>query len=209
MLLNRDERPVLIVNLIYIPFFTAIALRDLNFEFVLYVGVILVVAAVILWKQPVVQFDSAILWGLTIWGLMHLAGGNVRGGGGVLYNLTLIPLIGDPYHVLRYDQVVHVLGFGVATLVCQHLMRPYLREGAAGKRAVIVLVVLAGSGVGAINEVLEFAATVLMPETNVGGYQNTAIDLLCNLIGGCLAVALLAMRGRLQKRCVGVGKAGG
>ncbi len=101
MLRSRDERPVLIANLIYVPYFAVVALHNLNFEFVLYVGVILVVGGVVLWKQPVVRFDTSILWGLTIWGMMHLAGGNVHIDGGVLYNLTLIPLIGEPYHVLR------------------------------------------------------------------------------------------------------------
>jgi putative membrane protein len=51
-----------------------------------------------------------------------------------------------------------------------------------------------GSGLGAINEVLEFLAVVSVPDTNVGGYENTALDLVCNLLGALLAVIFLAFR---------------
>ena len=117
MRLTRREIPVLIVNLIYVPVFTVIALRSVNFEFVLYVGVILLVGGLIVWKQPVIRFDVPILWGLTVWGLMHLCGGNLRIDGDILYNVTLAEIVPAPYHILRYDQIVHTFGFGVATLV--------------------------------------------------------------------------------------------
>lgn len=197
MLLTRRERPVLIANLIYVPIFTVVALRNLNFEFVLYVGAILLVGGLILWNQRLIRLDVPILWGLTLWGFMHLCGGNIAIDEGVLYNATLVPLIGEPYHVLRYDQVVHTFGFGVATLVCHHLLRPFLRTGMATSCLLAFLVVLMGSGLGAINEVLEFLAVVSVPDTNVGGYENTALDLVCNLIGGLAAVIFLMLRGKL------------
>ncbi len=196
MLLTRREWPVLIVNLIYVPIFLIVALRELNFEFVLYIGVVLAVGGLILWKQRVIRFDLPILWGLTIWGMMHLAGGNVKVGDGILYNVILLPIVPEPYLVLRYDQVVHTFGFGVAALVCYHLLKPYLRVGITHWRTVGILVVLMGSGLGAINEIIEFIADITVPESNVGGYENTAIDLVCNLIGGILAVTLIASRRR-------------
>lgn len=45
-MLTRREIPILIVNLIYIPIFTFMALRNTNYEFILYVLVILVVGGV-------------------------------------------------------------------------------------------------------------------------------------------------------------------
>jgi hypothetical protein len=192
MLLTRRETPVLIANLVYVPAFTVIALRNLNFEFVLYVGVILIIAAWVVWKQRSVRFDLPILWGLTIWGLLHMAGGNIRVGDDVLYGLQLIPV------VLRYDQLVHAFGFGTATLVCHHLLKPYLRDGLDRWRTLSILIVLMGSGLGAINEIIEFIAVKTLPETNVGGYDNTLWDLIFNLIGGLLAVAWLTVRRRRQ-----------
>ncbi len=190
MLLTRREMPVLIVNLIYVPIFAAMALRDLNFEFVMYVGVILVIGALVLWKQRRVRFEPLILWGLTIWGMLHLAGGNIRVDGEVLYWLQLIPA------VLRYDQLVHAFGFGTATLVCHHLLRPYLRQDIANWRTLSFLIVLMGCGLGAMNEILEFTAVKCVEETNVGGYDNTMWDLVFNLIGATLAVAWLGLRRR-------------
>ena len=190
MLLTRREIPVLIVNLIYVPIFTGIALTRTNYEFLLYAGVILVIAAWILWKQRRVRFDLPILWGLTIWGVLHMAGGNLRVGAGVLYSVELLPLA-PAYNVLRYDQFVHMFGFGVATLICHHLLRPYLKENLERWWTLALLIVLMGSGVGAINEILEFIAVVTMPETGVGGYDNTMLDLCFNLLGGILAVIWL------------------
>jgi len=42
-------------------------------------------------------------------------------------------------------------------------------------------------GAGALNEIVEFVATVLVPETNVGGYYNTALDLVFNAAGALVA----------------------
>jgi hypothetical protein len=159
----------------------------------MYVGVILVIGALVLWKQRSVRFEPAILWGLSIWGLLHLAGGNIRVHGEVLYWFQLVPV------VLRYDQFVHAFGFGTATLVCHHLLRPYLRGGITHWRTLSVLVLLMGCGLGAINEVLEFLAVKCFEETNVGGYDNTLWDLIFNLIGASVAVAWLAVRRALQK----------
>ncbi|MEC9373674.1 MAG: hypothetical protein VYC34_07510, partial [Planctomycetota bacterium] len=53
-----------------------------------------------------------------------------------------------------------------------------------------------GMGLGATNEVIEYAATLLVPETNVGGYVNTARDMVWNMIGSALAAALVVVRSR-------------
>ena len=195
MLLTRRELPVLIVNLIYVPAFTLIALRDLNLEFVLYVVVVILVGALVVWKQRKVRFDRTILWGLTIWGLLHMAGGNIQVGGDVLYSLQLIPV------VLRYDQFVHAFGFGTAALVCNHLLQPYLQKDVeSAEGGVFVLVMLMGSGLGAINEIIEFIAVKTIKDTHVGGYDNTLWDLIFNLIGGVFAVGWLTVRKQRRRR---------
>ncbi|HNQ22710.1 MAG TPA: DUF2238 domain-containing protein [Phycisphaerae bacterium] len=188
MQLQRREIPILIVNAIYIPVFTVLALLRHNFEFLLYAGVVLLLATWVLLTQSRVRFTPTVLWGLTLWGLLHMAGGNIRVGDGVLYSVQLVPV------VLRYDQLVHAFGFGVATLVCYHLLRPHLRTDVPRRGSVPVLVVLMGCGVGAINEIVEFVAVLIMPETGVGGYENTMWDLVFNLIGAVLAVALVSRR---------------
>lgn len=168
--------------------FVGVALTRHNYEFILYAGVVVVLAAWILAKQPSVQFDPVILWGLSLWGLLHMAGGNIRVGDEVLYNLQLIP------RVLRYDQFVHAIGFGTATLACFHILKGKLKPETPRGLTLIILVALMGCGLGALNEIIEFIAVKLMPETNVGGYDNTLWDLVFNLIGASIAATWAVTR---------------
>jgi len=197
MLLTKRELPVLAVNVIYITVFTLIALRRTNYEFLLYVGVIVIIAVWILFKQRAVQFDATILWGLTAWGLMHMAGGNLQVRDGVLYGVVILPLV-PSLEILRYDQFVHAFGFGVATLVCHHILKPYLKDEIARWRGLAALVALMGLGVGALNEIIEFVAVLTMPETGVGGYDNTMWDLVFDMLGAAIAVIWIGARRRVR-----------
>ncbi|UCE59692.1 MAG: DUF2238 domain-containing protein [Phycisphaerales bacterium] len=195
MLLTKRELPILVFNLIYVGIFTAVALGGSNHEFVLYAGVIVLLVALVVIKQQTLKFDPTILWGLSLWGLLHMAGGNLHVRGTVLYSLQLIPII-PSYEILRYDHAVHMFGFGVATLICHHLLRPYVKTDVERWRTLALLIVLMGSGVGALNEIIEFVAVVTVPETGVGGYENTMLDLVFNLLGGLMAVAWLTWHRR-------------
>ncbi len=46
-------------------------------------------------------------------------------------------------------------------------------------------------GLGAVNEIIEFIAVVVFPNTNVGGYVNTALDLVFNAAGAITAMVLV------------------
>jgi hypothetical protein len=50
-------------------------------------------------------------------------------------------------------------------------------------------------GLGALNEVIEFAVTLSVPETNVGGYINTGWDLVANSVGAVGAATIIRLRG--------------
>ena len=88
---------------------------------------------------------------------------------------------------MKYDQLVHAYGFGVTTWVCwQALAVMLMSAGAKNVRptfGMLVLAVAGGMGFGALNEVIEFFTTLMVPNTNVGGYINTGWDLVANLIG--------------------------
>lgn len=196
---SRREVPILIVTMIYTSVFGVVALRGANYEFLLYIAVICAIGALAFWKQPSVQFDATILWGLSLWGFLHVCGGLIPIGDGVLYGRILIPCV-PRLNILRYDQVVHLFGFGVATLIAYHLLRPHLLAEARRGVGFWVLVVLMGCGFGALNEIIEFAAVLTMPQTGVGGYENTLLDLVFNLFGSILAVGLIRWRERRGAR---------
>jgi hypothetical protein len=123
------------------------------------------------------DFGSPLLWALAVWGLAHMLGGIIPlDDDRVLYNAVL------GVDLIRYDRLVHAFGFGAATLACSKVLDGWLPDR-RWTAAPIGIVVLAGMGVGAINEVLEFITTLVFEDTNVGGYVNTGWDLVFDLVG--------------------------
>ena len=169
-----------------------------NFEFLIYIGVMIVLVGVVAAVHIRVHLTLPVLWCLSIWGLLHMMGGLVpvpetwaiNGDIRVLYSLWLIP------DRLKYDHVVHAFGFGVTTWVCwQGLRAAFADRGLVEPTfGLLVLCAAGGMGFGAMNEVVEFTAVLLVPETNVGGYLNTGWDLVANLSGTILAVGLIRAR---------------
>lgn len=197
--------PVVGFTVAYVAVATVAALARGNTEFLFYIVVMLILMAVVTVVHLRVRLSDSVLWALSIWGLAHMAGGLVpvpeswpiNGDIRVLYSLWLIP------GWLKYDQIVHAFGFGTTTVICWQGMRVIFAGAGTEVEAkspleptlgVLILCACAGMGLGALNEVVEFAATLLMPETNVGGYLNTGWDLVANLIGSSLAAIGIRVR---------------
>lgn len=200
MKLESDLMPVAAFTLLYLLVAVGFAIGLGNQEFLFYI-VIMIALIVLVWLvHRSVTLSTQLLWALSVWGLLHMAGGlmpvpaawpidgNIR----VLYSLWLIP------DLLKYDQVVHAYGFGVATWVCWHGIRSAIvsRGGrAAPTLGLMVLAATAGMGLGAFNELIEFATTLLVAENNVGGYVNTGWDLVANFVGAAAAATVIGLRG--------------
>ena len=173
--------------------FTIFYLSKKNYEFLLYVGVIVFFLVLIILTNPKVNYSNIVLWGLTFWGFLHMAGGSLKYNGEILYKFMIIPL-SESYQIFKFDQFVHIVGFGVATLIMYELLKPLLKENLNKWVSVSIVVIMAGLGVGAINEIIEFFATVIVPETGVGGYINTSLDLVADLIGASLAMIIIKLK---------------
>jgi len=185
-MLKKGQLPILIVNAIILIIFSIFYIGRKNYEFLGYIGVIVFFFAVILLTNQKVNYPNSVLWGLTLWSLMHLCGGSIPLNGARLYDWIIIPIVGEPYLIFKYDQLVHIIGFGVATCLMWALLKDKLRP-LEHRVAVFIVVVMAGLGVGAFNEIVEFIPTIFI-ETGVGGYENTALDLVADLIGALLAL---------------------
>lgn len=180
----------------YLVPFGTICLRGGNREFFLYLVVMLGLLLLVAWLHARIGLHVGTLWGLSAWGLAHLAGGLVRipshwphDGTPVLYDLWIVP------GWLRYDQVVHAFGFGISTWLCWQGLRAACRGAGVAIRpspGPLMLCCLAGMGLGALNEMLEFFAVLTIPDTNVGGYVNTGWDLVFNALGAGIAAVLIA-----------------
>ena len=173
--------------------FTVFAAINGNAEFLFYAATMVVMAIVVLVVDRLVGLSLLAVYGLLVWAILHLAGGNVPVGEAVLYNFRPAPM------VPRYDQATHAFGFAIATLVCWECLRHAIARRASRPPAptlgLLTACVLMGIGLGALNEVIEFVAVLTMPDTNVGGYTNTGWDLVSNLAGAVLMAVLIRIRG--------------
>lgn len=186
------EWAVLGFTLLYVAGFTVWFLSRENYEFILYVVTMLVLIALVGLSVRKAEFPVPMLWALTFWGLAHMAGGGIPVGDSVLYSLRLIDIAGDgEFRILKYDQVIHAYGFGVTAWLLYHLLARHFPV-MLGTWSIYTYAALASIGLGAVNEMIEFSAVVMMPETNVGGYYNTALDLVFNAAGAVLAMLMVA-----------------
>lgn len=195
--MDRHTLPIVAGNALYLLAALAWSLAHGNVEFLAYIFVVLLIAAVIFRIHRRQALQPALLWCLSAWGLLHMAGGLVTVPAGwlagddtpVLYNLWLID------KVLRFDQFVHAWGFGITTWLCWEILRNMLpADDTAPTLGKMTLCVAAGMGFGALNEVVEFTVTLLVQETNVGGYFNNSMDLVFNLFGAVLAAVIIRWR---------------
>lgn len=190
-----------------------------NTEFIFYIGVMLALIAVVLAVHARVRLSTGLLWALTAWGAMHMAGGLVPvppdwptdAGSPVLYSWWIIPGAEEGARGwLKYDQMTHAFGFAAATWLCWQALEGALTDAPQGSPdesprptlrptpGLLALVAIAGMGLGALNEVVEFTATRFM-DTNVGGYENTGWDLVFNALGASFAAGMIGWRGRKRR----------
>lgn len=192
--------PLLVFTAAYLAASVVGAFSRGNQEFVFYIAVMIALVIFVAALHLRVRFSLGLLWALSIWGLLHMAGGLVpvpeiwpiHGEIRVLYSLWLVP------DRLKYDQVVHAYGFGITTWACWQALQSAIaarleqpRDEVAPSWGLVILCMAAGMGFGAANEVVEFFATLMVPETNVGGYVNTGWDLVSNTVGCLIAGATI------------------
>lgn len=164
-----------------------------NYEFLIYAATLTILIGLLAWADRKLQFLPIAKWGFLIWMILHMAGGSIFIGKTRLYDLILIPLIGEPYSVLKYDQFVHFFCYLVMTALIFSVLK-MISVPSPNRFVFILILVLAGSSVGAMNEIIEFAAVVFFGSTGVGGYHNTCIDLIMNLSGAVCSALILSKK---------------
>jgi len=187
MVLKKRHFLLLAVNVAALVAFGSVFIVRHNYEFLVYVAVIIVCLVIIAVSFFKVPYTDGTLVGLTVWALLHMAGGAVYINGIRLYEIILIRL-STKYPIFRYDQFVHIWGFAASTLTMFCVLRPVLKENLNRYLALSVVVVMAGLGVGALNEILEALVVAAIPAAGVGGYVNTALDLIADFIGAIIAM---------------------
>jgi hypothetical protein len=157
---------------------------------VAYVGSVVLIAALVVWVRTD-PIPGVLVIALAVDAAAHMAGGLVSVGDDVLYNASFGPFShGLHTHVFQYDHLVHATGSMLATLLLWVLLA---RPHATGSRngPLIALCVLGGLGIGAVNETIEYIATISHQATHIGGYDNAGWDLISNAVGALVAATII------------------
>ena len=116
--LSPAETGVLAFTALYMAVWLVASFISKNDEFVFYFVVMCVLILAVGAVHLHVRLHIGALWGLSLWGLAHMAGGlmpvpaswPIKGDSHVLYNWWIVP------GMLKYDQLVHAYGFGLGDL---------------------------------------------------------------------------------------------
>ena len=195
LVFKKGEKLIAAFTAVYLLVFAIYYASAVNYEFMIYVAVVVLFALLIGATLRKTNFSYTVLWGLSLWGLLHMAGGSIPVGDTVLYGVHVLPVYdgGTEFFILKFDQIVHFFGFGVSALLVYELLRgSFKREGS--KKVLYFAAWLGGMGIGALNELVEFLAVVIAPKTGVGGYFNSSLDLTFNMLGATVAVLIVWLR---------------
>jgi len=189
--LSRAERGAIAIVAVALVGFCAFGFATGSPSTVGYVFSVLVIGAAIAWLRRAVLPDL-LSFGLAISAIVSLAGGLINIGHNVLYNASIGPQSkGLGTHLLQYDHAAHAYSSFVIAFACWvTLAAPH--AAASHRRELVILAVGTALGLGAINEMVEFLATIAHHGAHVGGYSNTGWDLVCNFIGAGSAGLVLA-----------------
>lgn len=183
-LLRRNPGPAAALAAIVVGFAAVGLVRDLWFVWIYLPALAACIGIVAFIDHRWGPIPVVLLWLLTIWAGLHLAGGlapNPRGDTEILYGMWLVE------GVLRYDQVVHGFGIGAASALFAYAARDTDRPLFWG----FVL----SQSVGLVNEVAENIFAAFVAESNVGDIVNTTWDLIWHVIGAAVATLWMARRG--------------
>jgi len=184
--LTKGERTVLAFTFSYIIAGIFYCLYVGNTEFLIYLcivvfGVTVLLAHILRYLEPPLW----AVWGISLFGLLHVIGG-LHINGGSLYDFVPLPLMNngpDGLTFIRYDQIIHTFGSGLAALYAYY----YLKHLPLSKGWLMIFAALTAMGLGSINEVIEFTAKLSLVHTDVGGYYNNSLDLVFNMLGAVVA----------------------
>ena len=199
--LSRAERGSVLIAAAAVAGFAGYGFATQSPSTVGYVSSVLVIAAAVVGLRRVV-LPPLLAAGLAVAAIVTLAGGLIRVGHDVLYNANTgpyNPALGT--HYLQYDHFAHAYVSFVIVFACWFMLaaphavggNPLRPPAVGGRRGELVLLAVgAALGLGALNEMVEFIATLAHHGAHAGGYWNTGWDLIANFTGATAAGLVLA-----------------
>ena len=204
-MIDRTHTPIrapqlvlLVINVLLVVGFGVVFAIRRNYEFITYVVVVATVIGVLFASMRRVHYMTDTLVAMTVWAAFHLCGGGVLVGESTRLYAVMIYQFPCELPIFRYDQLAHIWGFATAALLTRDILDASLKRPLPGKVGLSIIIVMAACGFGALNEVIEFLVDSSLPNSGVGGYVNTSLDLCSNMLGALLGVTYLHCRGRMS-----------
>ena len=171
----------------YSVFFLLHAIYDDNYEFILYSFVLLFLLLALTYIYRRVELSTWIVVPLSLFGFLHLLGGNWHINGVRLYD---IPFFGG---VIHFDNVVHTIGVFIVTVILYNLLFPFIDQRVKDRYIIFYfLIILMALGIGSVNDIIELIAVLFFNASKgVGNYLNNAFDIVFNALGATLAVTVI------------------
>lgn len=186
--MKKSHLWILIFNAIYLAAFLIYYIIINNYEFIWYIFVIIILGTIIGLNLNQSRLTNGVLWMLSIWGLVHMLAGGLVIDGTTLYSLKLIDIIdkGGQFYILKMDQVIHLYGFFVCSVLIYQLLKSIGSSGLKNPKLMIFISWLGSMGLGALNEMVEFIAFASFTHTGVGDFYNINLDIVFNAVGALL-----------------------
>ncbi len=190
--MKKSHLLILLFNTLYLLIFAVYYISIQNYEFLVYISVIVILGLIIGVNLNKSHLDNLVLWLLSIWGLAHMIGGGVKINGNSVYSLHLINIVdkGGQFFILKMDQLIHFYGFFVAAILVYQLLKATGSVALKSPKLMIFLSWIGSMGLGALNEVVEFIAFISLAQTGVGDVYNTGLDLVFNMLGALIGAFL-------------------
>lgn len=197
----RLPRSIILVAVIYLVAAVSAAIAAQNWDFLrIYVPFFIAIALVVNILHRRNNFSGILLWNLTIWGALNLAGGLItipedwphQGSQPILHSLWIIG------EWLKWDNLVRFFGFITCTWLIWESLRASIQARLGRKlypsMGMIFLCIFAGMGLGTLTELAEFFTGSLLSST-VDIYRETCRDLIASSLGCLFAGILIFLHG--------------
>ncbi|MBD3247422.1 DUF2238 domain-containing protein [Candidatus Pacearchaeota archaeon] len=185
------------LSAIILAVFTIYFLLRGNLEFLVYAVTLFPLMWIIARTDNFFDYSPLAKWGFAVWMITHMTGGSLYIGGTRLYDSIIINILGAPFYILRYDQVIHAFCYFVITLFIYSIVKKMSEKPKTKSDSFLIILVafLASMGISALNEVVELIAVAFFNSAGVGDYYNNALDLVFNGIGAIIALFFMHRKG--------------
>ena len=193
--MKRGNNYFLYISLLIIIVFSIVSISQQNYEFLAYSVTAFLLVLLIQITDKYYSYPNFAKIGILIWLFFHMGGGFFYYAGTRWYGLIFIKIIGEPYNILRYDQVLHFFFYFIIAFFIYRFTISTIANKKVSKISLGIIVALSTVGIGALNEVMEFGVYVSYANSGVGTYINNGLDLIFNTIGAIVG-SIFALRSR-------------